>query len=154
MCLSRVFDIMKYSIHDGPGIRSTVFFKGCPLSCQWCHNPESQAPEPEIMLSVERRIGCGECLKACTRGAISAGPAGKLVYSRDKCTGCGACAKVCYAGARELAGRPITEAEVIKEIKKDRIFYDKSGGGVTFSGRELEFVVNYRCNITAAYMEA
>jgi pyruvate formate lyase activating enzyme len=123
----RIFNIQKYSIHDGPGIRTTVFLKGCPLSCIWCHNPESQSFSPEIMQYSKRCIGCGKCAEVCKYGAL---------YDRDKCTSCGSCAEVCYAKARELAGKLMTVQEVIAQIDKDSIFYDESGGGVTFSGGE------------------
>jgi len=123
----RIFNIQKYSIHDGPGIRTTVFFKGCPLSCIWCHNPESQSFVPEIMQYNKRCIGCGKCVEVCEYGAL---------LDRDKCTSCGKCAEVCYAKARELAGKLMTVPEVIAQIDKDSIFYDESGGGVTFSGGE------------------
>lgn len=127
MCEGIVFNIQKYSIHDGPGIRTTVFLKGCPLSCIWCHNPESQAFGPELMLYKKRCIGCGKCAEACKYGALS---------DRSKCTSCGSCAEVCCSKARELAGRMMTAAEVMTHIDKDAIFYDESGGGVTFSGGE------------------
>jgi len=130
---------MKYSVHDGPGIRTTVFLKGCPLSCHWCHNPESQLPGPRVMFYPERCIGCGDCAGVCPNGALlplaGAGenhPAAGL----DNCTGCGRCAAVCHAGAREMAGREMTAAEVVREIERDVVFYDQSGGGVTFSGGE------------------
>lgn len=128
-----IFDIMKYSIHDGPGIRTAVFLKGCPLNCLWCHNPESQSPHPEIMLFPDRCIGCGECVKACPCGVL-AGASGSVF--RDRCTACGACARACHAGARRLAGRRVGAAEVVREINQDGVFYDESGGGVTFSGGE------------------
>lgn len=122
-----IFNIQKYSIHDGPGIRTTVFLKGCPLSCIWCHNPESQSFAPEIMLYGKRCIGCGKCTEVCKHGAL---------LDRDKCTSCGKCAEVCHAKARELAGKVMTVPEVIAQIDKDSIFYEESGGGVTFSGGE------------------
>lgn len=122
-----VFDIMKYSIHDGPGIRTTVFLKGCPLHCLWCHNPESQSGAREIMFREDRCIGCGDCLKACPNEAVT---------NSDKCTLCGNCAGVCPSGARELVGRKVTVRQVMEELEKDVIFYDQSGGGVTFSGGE------------------
>lgn len=127
MIKGTIFNIQKYSIHDGPGIRTTVFLKGCPLSCSWCHNPESQAFGPENMYYSKRCIGCGKCLEVCKHGAL---------YNRDKCTSCGSCAEVCYAKAREIVGKLTTVPEVMYQIDKDSIFYDESGGGVTFSGGE------------------
>ena len=126
---------MKYSIHDGPGIRTTVFFKGCPLNCLWCHNPESQSLGQELMYRSERCIGCGQCLEICPNGAVVAS-AGNLEYLRDQCQACGACCQVCPAGVRELVAKTMSVSEVMAEIEKDVIFYDESGGGVTFSGGE------------------
>jgi pyruvate formate lyase activating enzyme len=130
-----VFDIKKFSIHDGPGIRTTVFFKGCPLSCWWCHNPEGQSPEPELVLRESRCIRCGACLGVCDQGAISWND--DVVFTdREKCVLSGACVEVCYAEAREIVGREMTVAQVMAEIERDIAFYDQSGGGVTFSGGE------------------
>lgn len=130
-----VFDIKRFSIHDGPGIRTTVFFKGCPLSCRWCHNPESQASELELMVRSNRCIQCEACLAACEQGAISKGPDG-ISTDAEMCTLCGACVEACYAEARQIVGRDMTVAQVIAEIERDIAFYDESGGGVTFSGGE------------------
>lgn len=130
-----IFDIKKFSIHDGPGIRTTVFLKGCPLSCWWCHNPEGQASREELILRPDRCIACRACVEACDRGAVTSDQ-GAVVTSRERCTSCGACVEVCYAGARELVGRQMTVADVMAEIERDRPFYDQSGGGVTFSGGE------------------
>lgn len=130
-----IFDIQKFSLHDGPGIRTTVFFKGCPLNCQWCHNPESQAVGLEMMFQAKRCIRCGACEAVCTHGAISQN--GNLVSTdEEKCTLCGACVESCYAEAREMVGQEMTVAQVMAEIERDVIFYDESGGGVTFSGGE------------------
>ena len=125
---------MRFAVHDGPGIRTAVFFKGCPLSCWWCHNPESQNSAPEVLYSEERCRFCGACAGACPMGAISrldgrmtAGPA---------CVHCGTCADACAAGARALAGRRMTVPEIVAEIERDTIFFDESGGGVTFTGGE------------------
>jgi pyruvate formate lyase activating enzyme len=130
-----IFDIERFSIHDGPGIRSTVFFKGCPLNCWWCHNPESQAPEQEMWYWSRRCIRCGACLQACSPGAISL--SGDLMITDETlCTACGDCVQACQAEAREMVGRRVTAAEVMVEVEKDIVFYDESGGGVTFSGGE------------------
>ena len=130
-----IFDIKRYSIHDGPGIRTTVFLKGCPLSCWWCHNPESQSAFTEVVYRPDRCIGCGACEGACPVGAIALTQRG-YVADPDRCTGCGRCAEVCPAEAREMVGRGITVKDLVKEIEKDSLFFDESGGGVTFSGGE------------------
>ncbi|HEY3368954.1 MAG TPA: glycyl-radical enzyme activating protein [Symbiobacteriaceae bacterium] len=126
---------MKYATHDGPGIRTTVFLKGCPLNCWWCHNPESQARDPEIMLREDRCIGCGECAQVCPSGAV-VNLGGTLMIDPGKCTVCLRCVSVCHAEARAVAGRTVTVDEVMADVKKDVVFYDESGGGVTFSGGE------------------
>ena len=133
--MGMIFDIQRYAIHDGPGIRTTVFLKGCPLNCTWCHNPEGKAGEQEFMWWKERCMGCRDCQNACPQGAISFSDA-LLHVDRRKCTLCGACEDVCHAHALELVGREMTVAHVMKEIVKDTIFYDESGGGVTLSGGE------------------
>jgi pyruvate formate lyase activating enzyme len=130
-----IFDIRKYSVHDGPGIRTTVFLKGCPLDCWWCHNPESQSAAPEPMLRPNLCIACDVCIETCAQGAI-ARQQGQLTWARERCTSCGECAAACLAGARELAGREYTPGEVLAELERDRLFYEESGGGVTFSGGE------------------
>jgi pyruvate formate lyase activating enzyme len=134
-----IFDIKKYAIHDGPGIRTTVFFKGCPLRCPWCHNPEGQAPEPEIMLKSYKCIkDCSECLSVCEERALTKADQA-LVIDREKCDACGKCAKVCSSEAIEIVGRKMNPQEVMEEVEKDIIFHDDSGGGVTFSGGEPLF---------------
>jgi pyruvate formate lyase activating enzyme len=130
-----VFDIRKYSIHDGPGIRTAVFFKGCPLSCWWCHNPESQSAAVEMIFRENRCIACEACLAACEQGAIAWNGNGP-VTDLEKCRQCGVCAAVCYAEAREQVGRAMTAEQVMAEIERDIAFYDESGGGVTFTGGE------------------
>ena len=130
-----VFDIRKFSIHDGPGIRTTVFLKGCPLRCRWCHNPEGLNPGLEMMFWARRCSGCGACLSACPQGAISQ-DGGVVSTDREKCTLCGACVATCYTEARQIVGREMSVAQVLAEIERDLPFYDESGGGVTFSGGE------------------
>lgn len=130
-----VFDIRKYSIHDGPGIRTTVFIKGCPLRCWWCHNPEGQVAGLELIIHQNRCIRCGACVDECEHGALSWDGQGPLT-DREKCEQCGACAEVCYAEARQVVGREMTVAQVMAEIERDIPFYDESGGGVTLSGGE------------------
>jgi pyruvate formate lyase activating enzyme len=134
MTTGMVFDIKKYSINDGPGIRTTIFLKGCPLDCWWCHNPESKSPKPELMVRANRCVRCAECVSACPLGAISVNGVGKTDWA--KCDNCGLCAETCYNDARELLGREMTVAEVMKEIERDVPFFDQSKGGVTFSGGE------------------
>ncbi len=133
-----LFDIRKYSVHDGPGIRTTVFFKGCPLNCWWCHNPEGKAPQIEIFLRENRCIRCGACLQVCDQGAIYQ-KNDSFETDRTLCTLCGACVEECYAEARELVGKRMTVAEVMEEIERDAPFYEQSDGGVTFSGGEPLF---------------
>ena len=130
-----VFNLQKYSVHDGPGIRTTVFLKGCPLRCAWCHNPESISPRREFLVISQRCTACGECRAACPFGDASRG-AGPLPPRLDQCTLCAACVEACPTGARRMLGREMTVAEVVTEASKDRIFYEDSGGGVTISGGE------------------
>ncbi|MCT4618026.1 MAG: glycyl-radical enzyme activating protein [Marinisporobacter sp.] len=130
-----IINIQKYSVHDGPGIRTTVFFKGCPLNCWWCHNPESQNFKHEIMFFKERCKGCGTCVKRCPEGCMQLEDK-ILVIDQEKCTLCGNCTDFCPNGALEYVGKDVTIMELMNEIKKDEIFYEESGGGVTFSGGE------------------
>ncbi|HBX70167.1 MAG TPA: glycyl-radical enzyme activating protein [Chloroflexi bacterium] len=134
MITGTIFDIKKYAIHDGPGIRTTVFFQGCPLSCWWCHNPESQPRHPVLLYRANRCALCGTCVETCPQNGISIN--GVATTDRTKCDVCGECAEVCYHGAREVSGREVTVAAVLAEIERDVPFYDQSGGGVTFSGGE------------------
>lgn len=136
MIKGTVFDIKKYALHDGPGIRTTIFFKGCPLRCLWCHNPEGQAPQPEIFLKASRCLKeCRECLPVCEQRAISK-KNNSPVINRLLCIACGKCAEACPSGALEIAGKEMSVEEVMAEIEKDVIFYQESGGGISFSGGE------------------
>ncbi len=130
-----IFNIQRFSLHDGPGLRTTVFLKGCPLRCLWCHNPESQSPSPEVMYWKTRCIGCGACAVSCPGGAIELS-SGEVCQTGRKCLACGKCVSVCPAGARGISGRRVTAEEVVSEALKDNVFFDESGGGVTFSGGE------------------
>lgn len=132
--LGRVFDIKRYSIHDGPGIRTTVFFKGCPLSCLWCHNPEGIDPAAELMHWPSRCSRCCSCIAACPRAAIGKNGSGAVVIDKEKCDLCGKCAEACLYDATQIVGREMTVDDLAREIEKDRVFYEQSGGGATFSG--------------------
>lgn len=131
-----IFNLQRYSLHDGPGIRTTVFFKGCPLSCAWCHNPESLKPEIEILFHGDRCLKCGWCVQACPRQAISLDEKHGWRRDRRRCNLCGACATACPAEAIEQVGREMTVADVMAVVERDQVFYNESGGGVTLSGGE------------------
>lgn len=130
-----IFDIKRYAIHDGPGIRTTVFMKGCPLACRWCHNPEGIEPAPFLTYKKERCIGCAACVESCPGQALRLEPGG-VVASGAPCLTCFTCTEICPSEAREQVGRKLTALELLGEIQKDILFYDTSDGGVTFSGGE------------------
>ncbi len=130
-----IFDIKRYAINDGDGIRMTIFTKGCPLSCVWCHNPESQLPHAQKMYTADKCIGCQSCVDACPENACELTPNG-IVTDAELCNLCGACADVCPTKATEISGQIMSKEEVFTKIENERIFFDQSGGGVTFSGGE------------------
>jgi pyruvate formate lyase activating enzyme len=130
-----IFDIKRYAINDGPGIRIVIFLKGCNLNCAWCHNPESISKEAERMYAPAKCIKCGTCLMVCTEKAIKLTPEG-IVTDTELCKLCGRCAEVCPTKAIETSGKSYPVTEIMAEIEKERIFFDQSGGGVTFSGGE------------------
>ncbi|MGQ9616841.1 MAG: glycyl-radical enzyme activating protein [Spirochaetota bacterium] len=126
-----IFNIQRFSLHDGPGIRTVIFFKGCPLKCKWCCNPESIELSPQLIFNPDRCLKDGRCIEVCPSGARS-----EKGYSIERCTLCGKCVDACPSGALELVGRWFSIEEVIEEVEKDRLFYESSGGGVTLSGGE------------------
>jgi pyruvate formate lyase activating enzyme len=130
-----VFNTQRFSIHDGPGIRTTLFLKGCSLRCFWCHNPESWHMESEIEVFPDLCIGCGRCVKACPHAAHEIVD-GLKVFHRDRCTACGTCTKTCFAQSLVYVGARMSVDEAMAEIRKDRSDYEQSGGGVTLSGGE------------------
>ncbi len=133
--------VERYAVHDGPGIRTTVFFKGCTLKCPWCHNPELISPFPEAVFHAARCIGCGDCIKACPEDAIDLERADRI--DRERCTGCGECANTCPARALELVGRSYEVPELIEILLRDRLFYETSHGGITLSGGEPTYQIGF-----------
>ncbi len=143
MTTGYVCNIQRFSVHDGPGIRTTVFLKGCTLRCFWCHNPESIRSQPEVQFFPNRCIGCAACVEACPADAQSFDENGVRVFARGKCSACGACVDVCYAEALIFSGQALTAEAVVDEILLDRAFYENSGGGVTLSGGEPALQVEF-----------
>ena len=135
MTTGTIFDIQRFCTHDGPGIRTVVFLKGCPLDCAWCHNPESKRRQPELFYTSRLCIGCEKCVSVCAEGAHSMTDEGH-VFQRVLCRECMSCAEGCFARALEVAGREITANEALAEVAKDNVFYEESGGGLTLSGGE------------------
>ena len=142
-----VFNIQHYSLHDGDGIRTTVFLKGCPLRCAWCSNPESQSSKQELLYRNARCISCGFCAKSCENSALYLSKDGVVQIKRDLCNGCGKCENACNTGAITLIGKWMTADELYQEINADRKFYEASGGGVTFSGGEPLMQYDFLQNI-------
>ena len=147
-----VFNIQSYCIHDGPGIRVTVFVKGCPLKCLWCQNPESQAPFPQLMTYINKCTGCGACVNACPNGAVTV-QNGLSVTDREKCTACGVCVSACPAECREIAGKMTTVEEALEKVLQDKLFLDTSGGGMTISGGEALYHPDFTQNLLMAAHE-
>ena len=143
-----VLEIQRMSTEDGPGIRTTVFFKGCTLKCLWCHNPESISIKPQLQWVGSRCIGCRTCLEVCSRGALSAAPDG-IAIDRGVCIGCGQCAEECPSTALELMGRVWTVDDLVTEVAKDRAYFERSGGGITASGGEAALQADF----VAAFLE-
>ncbi len=133
--MGTIFNIQRFCINDGPGIRTTVFIKGCPLNCLWCHNPESKSTRPELFYDRKKCVGCGKCIAACPNGCHTITENGHIL-DRNNCNKCFACAEVCFAEALEKTGYEISPEEAIDEVLKDAAFYENSGGGLTVSGGE------------------
>jgi len=136
-----IFDIRHFSLDDGPGIRTTVFLKGCPLSCSWCHNPEGISTKREIMFSIGRCIHCGNCMTVCPINAIVMDKENRIIHS--KCDDCGRCISECPSGALQMSGKYFSPDDLCEELLQDRLFYQTSSGGVTFSGGEPTMFVDY-----------
>jgi len=131
-----VFDVERFALDDGPGIRTVVFFKGCPLKCTWCCNPESQSRSTEVAYSEKKCIRCGKCAIICPKHAIRFSGSKGYQINREQCDACGLCAEICPSKAKEIIGRYVTVREIMDDVKKDAIFYRRTGGGVTLSGGE------------------
>ena len=144
-----ISDITRFAVHDGDGLRTTVFFKGCPLRCQWCHNPEGLSFRPELAYYAHKCIGCGACVSACPHGAHSLDASGHRL-NRDACVGCGRCEKVCLSDALKFYGREVTVEELLPPLLEDREFYANSGGGVTLSGGECLCQADFCAALLAA----
>lgn len=147
-----IFDIQRYSVHDGPGIRTLVFFKGCVLKCKWCQNPESIDKEPEMAFFATKCIGCGECEKVCPKNAIIFEDSRRI--NRELCDRCGACAEVCYAEALTVIGEEYDIPSLLEVVDRDRPFYEQSGGGVTVSGGEPTLHFDFLLDFLRAAKEA
>ena len=153
MSQGTIFNIQRFSIYDGPGARTTVFFKGCNLKCKWCHNPESISAKRQLEFYPDKCIGCGKCFAACPNGAHIIGEDGNHIIDREKCTVCGACVDTCYAEALVIVGQTVDAAYVVKSVMTDVPYYEQSGGGVTFSGGECMQQIDFLADIMAQLHE-
>ncbi len=146
-----ILDVKGNSLDDGPGIRTVVFFKGCPLDCSWCHNPESKRTVAELSFDIDECVDCGQCFEACDKAALSRGLPGRI--ERRLCDVCGACARICPSGALSVVGIKMDVAEVAAEVEKDRPFFEASSGGVTLSGGEPTLFMDYCSRLLARLNE-
>ena len=144
--MSLIFNIQRFSTADGPGIRTTVFLKGCPLNCAWCHNPEGQRSTPELVWHDLRCMGARECVRVCPKDALTLTHEG-IRINREKCDVCGVCVQACPTAAVEVIGRHWPAKELMEELLKDEVFYETSGGGITFSGGEPMMQVDFLCEV-------
>jgi len=148
-----VFDIQRFSLQDGPGLRTLVFLKGCPLRCAWCSNPESQRPEPQLLYDGDRCTLCLACVPVCPSGALTSAGEGSLSYDLTLCTACGACVTACPNAARSISGKEMSVEEVLASVLRDAPFYRRSGGGVTISGGEPTFQPDFARLLLSAFKQ-
>ena len=153
MITGTILNIQKFSIHDGPGIRTTVFLKGCPLNCSWCHNPESKKVKRELVFKGKNCIKCGDCVKNCPVFAVTSFNS-DIAFNTEKCNKCGKCEELCPGNAIEIIGKILSVEDLLKEIKKDIVFYNESGGGVTFSGGEALLQIDFLRSVLDAVKQS
>ena len=153
MSQGMIFNIQRFSIYDGPGARTTVFFKGCNLKCKWCHNPDSISGKQQLEFYPDKCIGCGKCFAACPNGAHFVTDEGLHLIDREKCSVCGTCVDTCYAEALVTVGQTVDASYVVKSVLTDVPYYEQSGGGVTFSGGECMQQIDFLADIMAQLHE-
>lgn len=149
-----IVNIERFAIHDGPGIRTVIFLKGCPLRCWWCSTPESQDVFPEMGYFANKCMRCAKCAEVCPVKAIAISSSGEILTERQLCDNCGKCVEVCSTGARTMMGKEVTVGQVVEEVEKDSIFYWNSGGGVTLSGGEPTMQPKFSMEILKACKES